>query len=101
MRWCFCVSHLQRVKLRFEQDITEGMSGVYLPYALAEKYPRAEHEWGWQWVFPSAKLSTDPRSGQVRRHHVPEVGLQRAVKEAVRLAGGGTYCRMQFGDTAD
>jgi len=79
--------HLGRVKLRHEQDLLEGHGQVYLPNGLARKYPMADREWAWQWVFPSAKLSNDPRSGKERRHHVQEVGLQRAVKEAVRLAG--------------
>ncbi len=78
--------HLKRVKLLHEKDLAEGGGRVYLPYALAQKYPAADREWGWQYVFPAANLSRDPRSGQVRRHHVNEQGLQRAVKEAVRLA---------------
>jgi integrase len=57
-----------------------------LPYALDRKYPNASREWGWQYVFPSDRLSTDPRSGVKRRHHVDESNLQRAVKDAVRLA---------------
>ena len=79
--------HLARIKLRHEQDLKEGYGHVYLPNALAQKYPAADREWGWQWVFPSAKRSVDPRSGRERRHHIQEVGLQRAVKEAVRLSG--------------
>jgi integron integrase len=79
--------HMERVKVRHEQDLLDGRGQVYLPYALTRKYPAADREWGWQWVFPSAKLSVDPRSGKERRHHVQEVGLQRAVKEAVRWAG--------------
>jgi len=79
--------HLARIKLRHEQDLKEGYGQVYLPNALAQKYPVADREWGWQWVFPSAKRSVDPRSGRERRHHIQEVGLQRAVKEAVRLSG--------------
>ena len=79
--------HLARIKLRHEQDLKEGYGHVYLPNALAQKYPAADREWGWQWVFPSAKRSVDPRSGKERRHHIQEVGLQRAVKEAVRLSG--------------
>jgi site-specific recombinase XerD len=59
---------------------------VYLPHALARKYPNAEREWGWQWVFPSARRSSDPRSNAVRRHHVHELSVQREMKEAVRLA---------------
>jgi len=79
--------HLERVKLLHEQDLKAGHGSVYLPYALERKYPSAGREWGWQYVFPAASLSRDPRSGLVRRHHVNEQGLQRAVKEAVRLAG--------------
>lgn len=79
--------HLKRVKLLHEKDLAAGNGAVYLPYALAQKYPTADREWGWQYAFPAATLSRDPRSGQVRRHHANEQGLQRAVKEAVRLAG--------------
>jgi len=55
-------------------------------HALARKYPNAEREWGWQWVFPSARRSNNPRSNAVRRHHAHELSRQRAMKEAVRLA---------------
>lgn len=78
--------HLAKVKLLHAQDVAAGVAGVYLPFALANKYPNAGREWGWQYVFPSAKLSTDPRSGVVRRHHVDEKGVQRAMKQAVRAA---------------
>jgi integrase len=54
---------------------------------LEKKYPQAGREWGWQYVFPARSLSTDPRSGTVRRHHVDEKAIQRAMKEAVRAAG--------------
>jgi len=79
--------HLKRVKLLWEADVREGFGEVYLPEALARKYPRAAREWGWQWVFPSRSRSRDPRSGKVRRHHVQETGLQRAVKAGLRLSG--------------
>ena len=59
---------------------------VYLPYALERKYKNASREWGWQYVFPAAKLSRDPRSGKMRRHHADEKSLQRAVKSAARAA---------------
>ncbi len=78
--------HLQRVKLLHERDLAAGFGEVYLPYALAMKYHNAAWEWGWQYVFPAAALSHDPRSGRQRRHHASETGLQRAVKEGVRLA---------------
>lgn len=60
---------------------------MFLPEALARKYPRAPREWPWQYVFPSGRLSVDPRSGKVRRHHVHENGLQKAVKRAAVAAG--------------
>lgn len=60
---------LERVKLLHEKDLREGPGEVYLPYALARKYQSAAKEWAWQYVFPSAKLSADPRSGVTRRHH--------------------------------
>ena len=78
--------HQQRVKILHETDLKEGFGKVYLPYALDRKYPNAERQWGWQYIFPSSKRSTDPRSGQLRRHHTKELCLQRAIKEAVRLA---------------
>jgi integron integrase len=79
--------HLERVRLLWEQDIREGFGEVYLPEALARKYPNAAREWSWQWVFPSRSRSRDPRSGRERRHHVQETGLQRAVKAGLRLSG--------------
>jgi integron integrase len=79
-------THLERVKLRYETDMAEGFGRVYLPHALARKYPKADREWAWQWVFPANGLSKDPRTGLVRRHHVHELAVQRMMKEAVRLA---------------
>ncbi len=60
---------------------------VYLPDALARKYPNAPREWIWQYVFPSASLSVDPRTGKVRRHHFHESGLQKLLKKAAGEAG--------------
>lgn len=81
------IEHLARVRLLWEQDRQNGIPGVALPDALEAKYPQAHTEWGWMWVFPAKGLSVDPRSGVRRRHHVHEQGLQRAVRQAVRLAG--------------
>lgn len=78
--------HLKRVRLLHQADLTAGFGGVQLPFALARKYPGAVREWGWQYVFPSVKLSRDPRSGEQRRHHVHAEQTQRAVKNAIRLA---------------
>jgi len=79
--------HLLAVRALHAQDLAEGFGEVYLPYALDRKYPGAGREWGWQYVFPSAKRSLDPRSGKVRRHHLDEQTIQRAVKRAVGEAG--------------
>ena len=79
--------HLKKVKLQHEADLREGRGRVYLPDALSRKYPSAAAEWGWQYVFPAPSLSRDPRSGERRRHHLHERGIQRAFHEAVRETG--------------
>ena len=76
--------HLRKVKKLHNQDLDKGYGEVYLPHALARKYPSAAKEFCWQYVFPSKNLSEDPRSGSIRRHHVLESGLQKAVKVAVK-----------------
>ena len=78
--------HLERVKLIHERDLAQGYGEVYLPNALERKYPKAGKEWIWQYVFPSIKLSRDPRSGVTRRHHMDPSTLDRAIKRAARLA---------------
>ncbi len=80
-------AHLAEVKMLFKQDIADGHGEVFLPGALSRKYPNAAKEWRWQYVFPSKRLSVDPRSKQVRRHHLHENGLQKAVKQAANAAG--------------
>ena len=80
-------THLEKVRAIHQQDLEGGFGEVYLPFALDRKYPGAGCEWKWQYVFPSYKLSVDPRSGVTRRHHVDEKGLQRAMKKAVRDCG--------------
>ncbi|MGE3540005.1 MAG: integron integrase [Candidatus Tectimicrobiota bacterium] len=79
--------HLQRVKLVHEEDMLAGYGEVYLPYALHRKEPGAARAWCWQYVFPAARRSLDPRTGQERRHHVSESVLQKAVKEALQRTG--------------
>ena len=79
--------HLEEVGTQYQQDRENGRGGASLPNALERKYPNAAKEWGWQFVFPASKLSTDPRSGLIRRHHLHETVLQKAVKEACRKAG--------------
>jgi integron integrase len=79
--------HLQRIKRLHQEDLERGYGSVYLPYALERKYPHAHREWIWQYVFPSGRLSKDPRSGVVRRHHFSESSLQKAVRQAATQAG--------------
>jgi integrase len=76
-----------RARALWEQDRQAGRSGVFMPHALDVKYPRAGASWAWFWVFPAAKESTDPRSGLIRRHHLFEQRLQRAMKPAAARAG--------------
>lgn len=78
--------HLAKVEAQHNQDLANGYGEVELPYALANKYPREAYAWHWQYIFPASDFSTDPRSGHVRRHHVFETSLQRAVKEAAKKA---------------
>jgi integron integrase len=78
--------HLATVQRLHQDDLQAGYGAVFLPNALARKYPQAPKEWGWQYVFPSTRLSVDPRSGMVRRHHIHENGLQKAVQNAARAA---------------
>jgi integron integrase len=79
--------HLARVRALWQQDRAAGVGSVYLPYALDRKYPGAGREWGWQYVFPSARLAVDPRGGALRRHHVQDQAFQRAMRQAVVDAG--------------
>lgn len=79
--------HLPRVKTLHDRDLLDGHGEVYLPSALARKYPNAAKEWKWQYVFPSGNLSVDPRSGKVRRHHVSDKSIQVAIASAVKKAG--------------
>ena len=79
--------HLVGVKALHEEDRRNKVEGVYLPHALARKYPNASEEWIWQWVFPSVKLSKDPRTGIIRRHHRHGSGLRKSVKAAAKKAG--------------
>lgn len=78
---------LERVRSLHEMDVREGFGRVFLPYALARKYPNADLEWGWQYVFPARQRSLDPRTGREQRHHLAETALQKGVRAAVRAAG--------------
>jgi integron integrase len=79
--------HLHRVREWHDADRAAGFGRVWLPKALAVKYPGAGLEWGWQWVFPSAEMSVDPATKVRRRHHVSDAGVQRAIKLAAAKAG--------------
>jgi integron integrase len=78
--------HLVRIKAQHEQDLEDGFGSVHLPFALNRKFPNAAREWAWQYVFPSTRLSVDPRSGKKQRHHMAEGILQSALKRAVDAA---------------
>jgi integron integrase len=79
--------HLANTRLLHDHAVKGGFGGVELPCALERKYPRAHLQWGWQYVFPAARPSTDPRSGVLRRHHVHEESVQRQVRAAARAVG--------------
>ena len=79
--------HLVRVQVIHKSDVDAGIRGVSLPHALARKYPQAGNEWGWQYLFPSSKRSKSPYTGEVKRHHADQKGVQRAVKAAIKQVG--------------
>lgn len=81
------LEHLKGVKELHEKDLTAGYGEVQMPDAIGRKYPKAGKEWAWQYVFPSMKLSVDPRSGRVGRHHISDNPIQKAVKNALRKTG--------------
>lgn len=81
------IKHIEKVKALHEDDLNKGFGEVSLPNALDIKYPNAPKELGWQYVFPSANLSVDPRSGKIKRHHLNEKTVQNAMKNAVKKAG--------------
>ncbi len=78
--------HLDQTRRLHQDDLAQGLGEVFLPDALARKYPNSVREWMWQYVFPSGRLSQDPRSGATRRHHIHENGLQKSVKKAATAA---------------
>jgi integron integrase len=80
-------AHLTQRRGLFEDDKSIGKAEVFLPDALARKYPNAANDWAWQYIFSSGSYSLDPRSGKERRHHIDEKLLQRAMKKAVQAAG--------------
>lgn len=79
--------HLERVRRQHQRDLDDGAGTVYLPYAFERKSPGAARSWIWQYVFPAPRASVDPRSGALRRHHLSESALQKAVKEAIARTG--------------
>jgi integron integrase len=80
-------AHLEIVRQMHAADLGRGLGSVYLPYALERKYPGAALDWNWQYIFPSDRLSADPRTGIFGRHHIDESGLQKAVRRAASAAG--------------
>ena len=89
--------HFERVRRQHDADLQAGFGRVQLPDALARKYPNAEREWGWQWVFPAGRICRDPRFGAPQRYHIHESVLQKAIHAAARAAAsanplGPTLC---------
>jgi len=80
-------NHLAKVRVIHNRDLDQGYGEVYMPNALARKYPNAAKEWNWQYVFPARNLAVDPRSGTVRRHHIDPSVVNKAIKVAVRRSG--------------
>ena len=79
--------HMQRVRHMYDKDLSEGKANVWLPGALAKKYPSAPKSWEWQYLFPSKSLSRDPQSGEIRRHHLDSSGIQKAIRSASKKIG--------------
>ncbi len=79
--------HLNRVQAQFRHDLADGFADVYLPYALARKYPKADKEWKWQYVFPAEYPSKDPRSGVRRRHHIYDRSVGKTITKVATLSG--------------
>jgi integron integrase len=79
--------HLEKVHELHLADLAAGCGDVYLPQSIANKSPNAAREWKWKYVFPSSRISTDPRSGARRRHHIHENNLQKAIQTATERAG--------------
>lgn len=78
---------IEKVKLQSKADASINKAGVFLPDALARKFPNAQFELGWQYLFPSESFSVDPRSGVERRHHIGAQQIQRAIKRATQIVG--------------
>ncbi len=79
--------HLKRVELLHQADLRAGYGEVYMPFALARKYPAAGKSWPWQYIFPSSRISKDPRSDRISRHHADDKAIQRSMRNALRKTG--------------
>ena len=79
-------SHLQKAKTLHEQDLNQGYGSVWLPFALNRKYPNADKQWIWQWIFPSTRRIQNPDTKTWQHYHLHESGLQKALKQATRTA---------------
>jgi integrase len=77
---------IQKVKELHQQDLQNGFGSVYIPHAISRKFKNIEFDTKWQYVFPMNKISTDPRSGTLRRHHILDVTLSRNIKKATSLS---------------
>lgn len=80
-------AQMEKVREIHAKDVASGHANVYMPHGLARKFPGARRELAWQYLFPTERLARDPRGGEIRRHHVDEARIQRAVKRAAQAAG--------------
>ena len=80
-------NHLERIKAIHDKDLAEGFGAVYLPFALERKFPNANTDWRWQYIFPSRVRALDPRSDVIRRHHIDQSVINKSIKQAVLKAG--------------
>ena len=78
--------HLARIKAVHQKDLAAGNGSVYMPFALDKKFPAAQKQWIWQYIFPASTLSPDPETQIMHRHHIHETALQRAIKDAAQLS---------------
>lgn len=78
--------HLERVKATHQKDLARGYGAVQMPFALEKKYPNANKQWIWQFIFPASSIFADPETGTMRRHHIHETALQKAIRQATTLA---------------
>lgn len=80
-------AQIRRIREQHERDVENGSCGAFIPLSLSRKFPNAEKEFRWQYVFPATRLAQDPRSGKLRRHHIHQTAVQKHIRKAASNAG--------------